>query len=620
MATAAEVQGTLQVLASRLAADGHFLKAIQCYTAILGQSLLPADEATARLQLAQLLLEHTHNVSDAKQHLQKADLLVAQLPGQPLLKCEVLAQLGRAHKYLGETPFQRQCYLKGLELCKQHISSSSNNSSNKRGMAEWAVYFHLHTAESYTTEQDSLKAAEHADAAAELAQQQGLLEQQLLCIMFKLQVIMLSWDRKEAEQAVGAAAAVLQQLEQQGGAASPAFVALLKLQFTMLQVMLSIHAGNFEDLAPPNQNKSPIVADLEAQCESLLQLLGEQQQMPYRWLPAAALGALVQLLAAIILKPGGKMKQALLHISRGLQLVDQQLAALHVGPTTTEASLDHISTYEVRSCLVLRVLLLEVQQQLQLLSTSYAAACQTACESIALLQRFPGLLGGMRPSVHLAAGLYAQSMNAFNEAQAHYAKAAASHDSHMRVCGQCMAALCILAQEGIPKAASVSRGRELLGELVESVDSRLGYAERAVANIASGLLQLAAPDGGSVEKSDAKQRLSKALKLAHGRLQNHQVVSQVLLFMAPLQIQNADVAGAHSMVTSSFTLAKGALDLPAQVASLSMMQQLYHHSQQADKAGQNANYLLRKQEELSAKIQEAESAAQQHTLVLKWDL
>jgi hypothetical protein len=54
--------------------------------------------------------------------------------------------------------------------------------------------------------------------------------------MFKLQVIMLSWDRKEAEQAVGAAAAVLQALEQQGAAASPAYVALLKLQFTMLQV------------------------------------------------------------------------------------------------------------------------------------------------------------------------------------------------------------------------------------------------------------------------------------------------------------------------------------------------------------------------------------------------
>jgi hypothetical protein len=49
----------------------------------------------------------------------------------------------------------------------------------RRAVAEWAVYFHLHTAESYTTEQDSVKAAEHADAAAELAQQQGLLEQQV---------------------------------------------------------------------------------------------------------------------------------------------------------------------------------------------------------------------------------------------------------------------------------------------------------------------------------------------------------------------------------------------------------------------------------------------------------
>jgi hypothetical protein len=57
----------------------------------------------------------------------------------------------------------------------------------------------------------------------------------------------------------------------------------------------------------------------------MLQLLGQQQQLlPYRWLPAAALGALVQLLAAVILKPGGKVKQALLHISRGETAVGMQ--------------------------------------------------------------------------------------------------------------------------------------------------------------------------------------------------------------------------------------------------------------------------------------------------------
>jgi hypothetical protein len=87
--------------------------------------------------------------------------------------------------------------------------------------------------------------------------------------------------------------------------------------------MLSIHAGNFEDLAPPNQSPPLIVTSLESELESLLQLLDKQQQqqqlLPYRWLPPAALGALVQLLAAVILKPGGKVKQALLHISRGGQ-------------------------------------------------------------------------------------------------------------------------------------------------------------------------------------------------------------------------------------------------------------------------------------------------------------
>lgn len=74
------------------------------------------------------------------------------------------------------------------------------------------------------------------------------------------------------------------------------------------------------------------------------------------------------------------------------------------------------------------------------------------------------------------------------------------------------------------------------------------------------------------------------------------------------------------MVTSSFTLAKGAGDLHAQVAGLSMMQQLYLHSKQPDKAAQNANYLARKQEDLSGKIQEAEAGGQQHMQILVWDV
>lgn len=84
--------------------------------------------------------------------------------------------------------------------------------------------------------------------------------------------------------------------------------------------------------------------------------------------------------------------------------------------------------------------------------------------------------------------------------------------------------------------AVVSQGRELLSDLIGNAESEMGYAERAVAHIAGGLLQLSAAETSADEKAAAKQRLSKALKLAHGRLQNYQMVSQVLLFMAPLQV------------------------------------------------------------------------------------
>ena len=83
---------------------------------------------------------------------------------------------------------------------------------------------------------------------------------------------------------------------------------------------------------------------------------------------------------------------------------------------------------------------------------------------------------------------------------------------------------------------AVSQGRELLSDLISNAESLTGYAERAVAHIAAGLLQLSAAETSADETSEAKNRLSKALKLAHGRLQNYQMVSQVLLFMAPLQV------------------------------------------------------------------------------------
>lgn len=159
VASAAEVADTLHQLASRLAVDGHPMQAIKCYVAMLSQSMLPSDEAAARLRLGQLLMQHTLNMQDAKQHLQQAvcacvqtshsfcfvlcppadsmalivllllllqEMLVMPLPGQHLLKCEVLAGLAAAHQVLGEVDFQRRCYNKGLEQCKDKTANSAD--------------------------------------------------------------------------------------------------------------------------------------------------------------------------------------------------------------------------------------------------------------------------------------------------------------------------------------------------------------------------------------------------------------------------------------------------------------------------------------------------------------
>lgn len=71
-----------------------------------------------------------------------------------------------------------------------------------------------------------------------------------------------------------------------------------------------------------------------------------------------------------------------------------------------------------------------------------------------------------------------------------------------------------------------------LGDLHASTDADLGYGERALLQVAVALLKLQQGDA-----ADAKVKLSKALKLAHSKLQNHQLVSQILIFMAPIQVR-----------------------------------------------------------------------------------
>lgn len=81
------------------------------------------------------------------------------------------------------------------------------------------------------------------------------------------------------------------------------------------------------------------------------------------------------------------------------------------------------------------------------------------------------------------------------------------------------------------------------------------------------------------------------------------------------------MADAKKLLSSCVQLSHGAADLPTQIKALSLMQPLLEASGVQDEEGaRNRNYVARKEEELSGRIQEAEADAQQHHLVLTWGL
>lgn len=72
--SAQSIGDALLLLAGQFQSEGSVTAAIQCLEGVAQSpdALLPLTEARARRQLAALLLAHTHNVAEAKAHLEKS--------------------------------------------------------------------------------------------------------------------------------------------------------------------------------------------------------------------------------------------------------------------------------------------------------------------------------------------------------------------------------------------------------------------------------------------------------------------------------------------------------------------------------------------------------------------
>lgn len=140
----------------------HAVSVLQaCYTAA---SEAPTTAATARLILAQLLLDHFDNIPQAKKNLRQAELELRQTSGHLPLKCELYDTTARCH-IIDKAPQQaREALVAGMALTSPETTTTTTaGAPSKDGplLARWHAYFHFRLAQFELKYADS-----HATTAA----------------------------------------------------------------------------------------------------------------------------------------------------------------------------------------------------------------------------------------------------------------------------------------------------------------------------------------------------------------------------------------------------------------------------------------------------------------------
>lgn len=612
---------SLMHLAAKFDKDQQPALAIKCLKAAALQHVLPITEAKIRVSIARLYLDHTHNVADAKQELHKAQLICQDLPAMYCLKCEVYSQLGRCYKLLGEIPYMKADYEKALEVCSEGMDSRE-----RADLLHWRCYFSLRLADASMCELRAPETLTYLQQGYELAERECVVHMQVLLLLFKLQMHLMMSDSSAARSTIHHANELLESL--QPDHAPLGFIPQAKLHLTILQALFLLRVGQLDQLTaalPHDRHMLAIVSRMES-----LHVEAALHRWTYEWIGADTAAAAVQLLAASILKAQGKVKRGLLAVSRGERSVEASLAALGLDATAagggalSEGQLEAAHIWVVRGPLVLRVLLADTRAQLLLLAARYAEAQEALLAAMQMLVRFPKLLGELRAVLHITAATYARATRCDTHAVAHCrrARALAVSDTYMANMAACCGVLALLAaagQDPQARAQAVSASVDELSALSSAVASggttTLSHTEVAALKLAGALLRL---HQGAVE--EAKTDLSRALKLAHAKLCNHQMLVQVLNAMAPLQLSGGDAEGALQMGSSSLTFVKGFGDLHSLCNALLVLHHLALQQGDAGGAAAHAAAFRERQEELRQRVQDATSQTQQHTLVLTWDL
>ncbi|CAM8883979.1 unnamed protein product [Rhodiola kirilowii] len=575
---------------------GEIGKAVKCLEAICqcSQSFLPIIDIKTRLRIATLLLNHTHNVNQAKLHLERAQLLLKSIPSCFDLKCRAFTLLSQCYHLVGAIPQQKQILNKGLDVA---IASGDELSAKL-----WCCNFYSQLANAMIIEGEYQNAISALERGYACATEISSPELQMFFVASTLHVHLMQWE--DVSVVASAVTRCSQELTEELNAINQSLSHSdlhknERLALSEKQAMLQ------EKLNSMSRFGSSGTGSIEPSYGYVRRASGDKLELappPFdgEWLPKSAVYVLVDLLVIIVGRPKGLFKESGTRILSGLQTIKEELAKLGITDGVREVDLQHSVIWMAGVYLMLLMQFLENKVAADLTRAEFAEAQQALVLMRDWFIRFPTILQASESIIEMLRGQYAHSVHCFSEAAFHFLEAAKMTGSKsLQAMCQIYAAVSYIC---IGDAESSTMALDLIGPIYEVVDSFVGVREKTGALFAYGLLLMKQHN-----LQEARIRLATGLQITHNNLGDLQLVSQYLTILGSLALALRDTRQAKEILRSSLTLAKKLYDIPTQIWILSLLTALYKDLDEKGHEMENFEYQEKKAEDLQKRLADARS-------------
>ncbi|GLC37225.1 hypothetical protein PLESTM_000556300 [Pleodorina starrii] len=536
------------------------------------------------------------------------------------------------------------------------------------------------------------RADEAAAAAREglaFAEANGLQQHRLVFLLLLLQLALGRWDHATADNVLASLRSALNEAAAAvaaGGAAAGAAAGLdaysypyMLLHVNLLQVLYLLRLGKVTEVvkADPQQQPPPdpdgpdvppppVLHRLET---TLAQIRAAEQQggaaaaarLPYALPGLPSLEPLVCLVCATALRISGRPRLVDRYLQRGLACLAALLAAAGVDAGAEEGELPRQSLEGARAALQLQLLLLESRAQVALAKAELRAAREDVLACQQLQERFPGLLQGLLPGVHLLTGQYCVATGETAAAVAHFQVARLNAPSRPAAAlASVLEAQAHLStpqqqqpqqqEEGQQPQQPQQQPQQAMGDVARAL-AALGpfYVVSEAALGAAGGVAGGGGGGGDVSRlsgclgnledaacllgsasclvqqgqlGEANTLLSRALKIAFKRLGHTQLTCAILNQLAPIFLASEppDTHSATEAAKSAVTLSGTAGDLWAAAQGKQLLSAIARLKGEDHRAEAEAAAAGRRQQRITAAAAEALADSGRHGYAACWGL